>query len=406
MNLGQNIISFYKNSNKPTFWFTVVIISRLFAFLPNVPSIIVYLSFFLYACYVLTRSVNSLYIPLVIFIAYIPIQLLATHPDSMFHSWERFILFILLLVCVSPLFISTKLINCRKTIFYLVAVCCSIVGVGSFFARFLGINYGSRNQIDFILNVGSFGGLTSHSMLLGPTAGIGALFCLWLGFTNTQKKYRWWTMAVFCAISVLFSASRSSLMALIAGMAVLIYKLSETKTKFLKIIITIVIMGTITFPIWGSALDSVIKKNELNVASGSAFSSRDALWQARILEFKENPVFGVGFGAIDLDIASEVGGYDETTGMVESGSSWLIILSMTGIIGLILLLPVLFVSYKSAFSSRDSLSSLICGVLTLFYVHMIAEGYIFYGGSLLAFMLWATVGAASDYKYSSATSIQ
>ena len=45
------------------------------------------------------------------------------------------------------------------------------------------------------------------------------------------------------------------------------------------------------------------------------------------------------------------------------------------------------------------MGALLCGVLTLFFVHMFAEGYIFAGGSFLAFMLWLTVGVATDSKY-------
>lgn len=397
-NIKQQILSFYRESGGPTFWFSVVVLSQLCAFLPQIPSVLVYVFFFLYAGYVFTRPARTYCKPLLLFIIYIPFQLLIVSPDSMFHSWERYVLFVLLLFCVSPLVVGEATINFRKTIFKMIGVVCIFIGVGSFFARFLGINYGSQRQIDFILNIGTFGGLTSHSMLLGPIAGVGVLFCSWIGFRT--KKYIYWILSALCAFSVMFSASRSSLMAMMAGMTILIYKLSATKTTFIKVIVGIIMLGAITFPVWGGALDSVLKKNELNIEAGSALSSRDALWRARILEFKNSPLFGVGFDALNLDIAREVGGFDEQTGMVESGSSWLIILSMTGIIGLMLLLPLFIVTYRSAFLSKCSLSSLICGVLTLFYVHMIAEGYIFYGGSLLAFMLWTTIGVAYDCKYS------
>ncbi len=61
------------------------------------------------------------------------------------------------------------------------------------------------------------------------------------------------------------------------------------------------------------------------------------------MEFESSPLIGVGFDAIDLNLSSASGGYDKDSGMVESGSSWLIILSMTGLIGAILLFPVLLV---------------------------------------------------------------
>lgn len=394
--IRNSVFSYYRTSNKPTFWFAVIILSQLLAFIPHVPSAVVYGTYILYSCYILRQPRISYYTPLLIFLGYIPLQLVVVDPDSMFRSWERFVLFTLLIISVSPLVISESTIEYRKTIFRLSLIVCVAIGVGSFFARFLGINYGTINRIN-IITVGTFGGLTSHSMLLGPVAGIGAVFCCWLGFLN--RKYIYWIMAALCTFSVMFSASRSSLMAVVAGLTILIYKISGSAAIFTKIVVGVVMLGAVSFPIWGSALDDVIKKNEGNISAGSAFSSRDALWESRMLEFESNPVLGVGFDAVDVDIARSIGGYNDETGMVESGSSWLIILSMTGLVGMIILFPVLIGSYKIVFQSESIYSALICGILTLFYVHMIAEGYIFYGGSLLAFLLWVTLGVAHDCKY-------
>lgn len=393
------IVSYYRESNKPTFWFAVIILSQVIAFIPPVPSVVIYAVYIAYAYYVLRQHVISFYLPLLIFLAYIPIQLIIVDPNSMFRSWERFVLFALLLVCVSPLINSEKSIDYRRTIFRLSLVVCAFIGIGSFFARFLGINYGATKGTNFMQVIGTFGGLTLHSMLLGPVAGIGAVFCCWLGFLN--RKYIYWIMAALCMFSVMFSASRSSLMAVVAGLTILIYKISGSAAIFTKIVVGVVMLGAVSFPIWGSALDDVIKKNEVNMAAGGAYSSRDALWESRMLEFESSPVLGVGFDAVDVDIARSVGGYNDETGMVESGSSWLIILSMTGLVGMIILFPVLIGSYKVVFQRESVYSALICGILTLFYVHMIAEGYIFYGGSLLAFLLWITLGVAHDCKYES-----
>lgn len=391
------IISFYRESNRPTFWFAVIVLSQLLAFIPHIPSSIIYVTFILYALYVLNQSDKTYYLPLLIFCVYIPIQLVVVQPDAIFRSWERFVLFALLLVCVSPLVIGEASIEYRKTIFRLSLVTCAFLGVGSFIARFIGLNYGSIHQTIHIYSVGTFGGLTSHSMLLGPIAGIGAVFCCWLSMTRKYKIY--WILSLACVFAVMFSASRSALMAVVAGVTVLIYKLSDSGTVFVKIVVGIILLGSVTFPIWGSALDAVIIKNQSNINAGGAYSSREALWQSRLLEFESSPVFGVGFDAVDVNIARSAGGYDTESGMVESGSSWLIILSMTGMIGLLIVFPVLFNAYKTVFTRKDEFSALVCGVLTLFYVHMIAEGYIFYGGSMLAFLLWITLGIAHDCKY-------
>ena len=397
-NIKDTVVSFYRESNKPTFWFAAIVLSKLLAFLPPFPPFVIYGIFILYSLYVLRRANFVFCIPLLLFLAYIPFQLLLVTPDSMFQSWERYVLFLLLLLCVSPLVIGDDfVVDYRKTIFQMSLAVCSFIGVGSFFARFLGINYGTQRQLDFILNTGVFGGLTSHSMLLGPVAGIGAIYGIWLGYT--RRSYAWWGIAVLCACSVMFSTSRASLMAAIAGITILLYKLSDTGTTFTKVTVGLIMLGTVSFPIWGGALDGVIRKNEANIAAGGVSSSRDALWESRIKEFESSPVLGVGFDAIDVKIAS--GGFDKNTGMVESGSSWLIILSMTGLVGATILFPFLIGTYKNVLKNDGEHSALICGILTLFYVHMIAEGYIFYGGSMLAFLLWITLGVAYDYNNAS-----
>ena len=232
-------------------------------------------------------------------------------------------------------------------------------------------------------------------MLLGPIAGIGCTFCCWMGYTRRIKIY--WYLGVLCMIAVMFSASRSAFMGAIAAITILLYKLTGTKAQFVKIVTGTILLAIVTFPIWGSALDPVMQKYRGNVAEGSAYSSRENLWRARIMEFKDSPLLGVGFDAIDLNLSATPDGYDKISGMVESGSSWLIILSMTGIIGTILLFPILFGTYRMLWNDSSPQAAMLLGLLTFFFVHMIAEGYIFYGGSMLAFLLWLTIGVSRDF---------
>lgn len=394
--IKELIINFYRSCNKPTFWFACISLWQLMAFLPSIPSIVIYGVYISYALYVLFHSSDLTFCkPLLIFLIYVPIQLIIVDPDSSFHCWERFVLFCLLLICVSPLIINPQQADNRRTIFTIAMVLCTFLGVGSFFARFFGINYGTSSTLDNILQIGTFGGLTHHSMLLGPIAGIGCTFCCWMGYTRRIKIY--WYLGVLCMIAVMFSASRSAFMGAIAAITILLYKLTGTKAQFVRIVTGTILLAIVTFPIWGSALDPVMQKYRYNVAEGSAYSSRENLWRARIIEFKDSPLLGVGFDAIDLNLSTTPDGYDKISGMVESGSSWLIILSMTGIIGAILLFPVLFGTYRMLWNDSSPQATMLLGLLTFFFVHMIAEGYIFYGGSMLAFLLWLTIGVSRDF---------
>lgn len=389
----QRFAHFYKSCDKPTFWFCLLELNQIIGFTPSLPSVALYVAIILYAIYVLLRQGKTYNWGLMLLLAYIPIALFITTPNEVFRSWERYVLFALLLICVSPLLTSKAIIRNRRNMFRMLLIVCTIIGIGSFFAKFIGINFMGMNRTDIISQVGLFGGLTTHSMLLGPIASISALYMAYLAYLNRNKFY--WLLSVLSIITVMFSASRSALAAMVAGMTIMLFRMSGSVNKFVITAVVTIMVGMATFPLWGSAMDAIIEKNEGNKRAGSAINSRDFLWETRIYEFHSSPVFGIGFAASLSD-----SDFDNRSGMIESGSSWLIILSMTGLLGAVMIVPVLFKAYFSAYRDKDKYSALVCGVLTLFFVHMIAEGYIYYGGSQMAFMLWLTIGVAMDCRYS------
>lgn len=393
----KDVVGFIKHCDTITLIFAVIMMCRLTGFI-GVPSPLIYVSFILYSVYIITRGGFKMYMPLILFLIYIPIQLVIVNPNPMFKSWERFTLFSLMLICVSPLIINKTDINYRHQIFTISIFVCTILAIGSFFARFLGINFMTRTPIDYITNVGYFGGLMNHSMTLGIVAAVASVYCAYSAMIEQDKKHKklFYILTIFCLGSVLFSSSRSALVAAVGGVTITIYRLSGSSSKFIKTLAAIVVLGSVCFPLWNNALDGIIRKNEGNLAAGSAYSSRNALWEARCEEFKRNPILGVGFSAIDLNLVTQVGSYSSSTGQVESGSSWLTILSMTGCIGSIIIIPMLISLYINVYRRRVIHNCLICGVLTVFYIHMLAEGYLFYGGSPEGFILWSTIAAAHD----------
>ena len=138
-------------------------------------------------------------------------------------------LFSLLVICVSPIFTSKESIKNRFEMFKMLLFVCVIIGVGSFFARFLGINFMKTQNRDFMSQAGLFGGLTTHSMMLGPIAGIGALYMAYIAYLSRKKLY--WVLSSLSAISVLFSASRSALAAMVAGFTIMLFRLSGSLNR-------------------------------------------------------------------------------------------------------------------------------------------------------------------------------
>lgn len=385
------IKNFLRQCNKLTLIFAVAMVNQVVGFTPGIPSLILYPIIVFYTLYCL-KNFKGLNNVMAVLLAYIPLEIILANPDGAFKSWERYFFYTILMICISPLLLGEKQRERRMQLFQISVYCCVLLGVGSFFARFLGLNYMIVFTEDIVAGVGLFGGLTTHSMLLGPIAGVGAV-CM-VNYAYRSKKRLYWILSVLCIGSVSFSASRSSLVATLVGVAVTLYKVSGSANRFAKTGLGIILVASLTFPLWNTVLDGVIEKNNNNIEAGSMSSSRDSKWQNRIEEFESSPIIGVGFVS-----AGSPNSGDFNNGVFENGSSWLSIFSMLGLIGGLITSGILLKCYKIAWVNRNKTSALVIGVMSLFYVHMIAEGYIFFGGSFLCFLLWITVGVAYDIKF-------
>ncbi|MBR3744619.1 MAG: O-antigen ligase family protein [Bacteroidales bacterium] len=377
-----------------SFWFGIIKVSAVVGFVPNLPKVGVYIVLALFAVYCLTKMRSITILPLLLLL-YIPIEIILARPDAVFQSWQRYVLFALLLIDISPLFEGVYLRRMRRQIMLIVLWTCTVIGVGSFFARFLGINYMTFVEADVFGQVGTFGGLTHHSILLGLISGVGAVFMAYNAYGRKKKLY--WLLMVMCLFSILFSASRVALLASFVGIVMALYKMAGNAGKFAKLGVAIAIIAVMTFPLWDGALSGILEKNGGDLSAVN-MDSREVKWNARLAEFSNSPVYGVGFVSIDPNSADA---FSAKNGVIEPGSSWLSILSMLGLLGALLIVPFFIKSYLNVWKSSGGFQSVVVGVLTLLYVHMFAEGYIFSGGSFECFLLWLTVGVAYDSKYPS-----
>lgn len=328
------------------------------------------------------------------FCAYLLFNIIITNPPAVFNSGQRLLLFIILLFIVSPMFSNDNLISFRKSCCLYFIIIGSVCSVASFFCYFLGINY-FRNIYgitDYIGSAGLFGGLFTHSMFLGPMAGISTCFLLWKYLVSKKRLY-----ILFCVLSAgatFFSASRAAVVATFIACVVLIILFYKTKGRALKFFLIAAIIGGLSFPLWESALNGINQKNTNNEALGE-YGSRTPKFEARIAEFESNPLFGVGFASIDANGSDS---FDLRTGTIEPGSSWLATLSMTGIIGFAFVAIFMFNAFKAAKSSTAAYSPLMASLVIWFAIHMIFEGYIFAAGGPLCFILWLVIGAATDLR--------
>lgn len=330
----------------------------------------------------------------VCFLGCLAVSILVGAPNPIFKSWYRLGLFACIFICVSPMIMGRNAQKFRRGVFYTVIIACTLISAVSFVGYFAGINYMRSvydgSVVDYLNNRGgTFGGITSHSMLLGPISGVGAIACLHLAL---KKRRIFWLLFVMCFGAVLFAASRSALVATLVGCLIYFAFSAKKIGKNLMILIGITILAIASYPLWDNALAGIEKKNEGSIAEGVRMDSRNQKWEIRMEEWESSPICGIGFCAVSDKDAYTL------DGKIEPGSSWLAVLSMTGIIGFVLFCCLYFRACKHVLQPHTSEGALIGAVLVLLGVHMIAEGHIFSAGSYLCFLVWLAIGRATDYR--------
>ncbi|WP_455188119.1 O-antigen ligase family protein [Bacteroides congonensis] len=331
---------------------------------------------------------------------------LINNPPVYFKSYQRLGLFIIMAGLFSPLFRSKRLMLFRYQMFGWMLRVCVIVAVVSFIGYPLGINYMPVSEA-LKRQSGAFGGITLQSMVLGPIAAVSFCYTLCLVLKVRLQKFssykkHFYVFLFLCVVSfltVLLTASRGSLLAaLIGGMMIFFKMFSGATGKMLRYGFVITALLMVTFPVWKSYTEGVINKQKGNIEAGGATSSRDEKWNARMYEFKQSPLWGVGYFASLPETGED---FDEVTGQIEFGTSWGAALSTLGMMGFLPLFGLFLSSWFYLYQARCDLSSdvpVMLGVLSMFMVHMLVEGYIFGAGSYLFFMVWLSVGAIDAKK--------
>lgn len=309
-----------------------------------------------------------------------------------FKPVERFVAFILVMGLVGPLIRNSALERFR---FYLFNKIKALL-VAFVIISFLGIAAG----LPMMVGRGGFAGLFNHSMMLGPMAAISILVCLSWGHSTLNKNTRLFFLALasISFITCVAAGSRSALLAGISGILFYYYKLNQMKfSRYIRIILIITSIGILSFPIWESYTERIIEKMSYADDQGALLVTRGEMWATRIFEFQKSPIYGVGFSSIDTSLSDK---FNEEEGTIEPGSSWLVVLSMTGLLGFLPLFFLIFSYLKFLFTDKLMIqnSALLGGLLVLLTIHMMAEGYVFSAGSGLFFIFWLIMGMIEQSK--------
>ena len=244
-----------------------------------------------------------------------------------------------------------------------------------------------------VTNLSGYSGLTAHSMVISPLAGICLLYSFYrLYLSETRlEHYREAAYICTCFLVLLLSGSRGALGATVVGVAVFYIRLYRHQMgKLLQIglfsLLLIIATSAIWWPYTERLRDKVVSSSE----NGGQMATRERIWQDRLDEFTAYPIFGVGFASYNLDYIQSEHTIDRRTGIIEPGTSWLFLLSSLGLYGFLsFLIPFAYIVYK-LFTDMDTglNGGLLCSIMILFSVHMLTEGYVIASGVYLCFLLW------------------
>ena len=241
-------------------------------------------------------------------------------------------------------------------------------------------------------------GITMHSMLLGPFAALSLIYSAVKMIRDKSAKYG--LIALLSFLTCLVSGSRSAALGALAGVVVIpLFYIRHRAIKWLCIMFLMILAFLVQVTFDFTAMDGAplfksgdsFERYVSELQQKGLINTRDEMWEMRWREFYSSPIVGIGIGVDSLDTRTAYG-----TRVVEPGSSYLSILSMTGIMGALSITILILSIAKKVwqkwdildFTDRTEVSA--AGIFWAF--HAIAEGWIFAAGSILCLFFWLWVG--------------
>ncbi len=328
----------------------------------------------------LTSSVHpKINIPITILIIVSSLSLIVSGAIPLFRPWQRLLGFVLLLLTFSNFMpylrpLKCEMFHCFKFLLFLFILISFILGV-------MGIQ----------LNVGrrDFCGLANHSMMLAPLASVATILAFDGIFQKKGLLVVNWILFLVSLFTVFLAASRIAIAGLAFGLISYFFAAKDVKHLW-KYLIAFVLLVTIIIVAnpYGVADNFINKISDRDINDlDSITSDRWTMIQDRIREFKESPIFGTGFAQMKYLKLSKV---DISSGVTESGSSWIYLLSSIGLLGLLSFLIILVDSLRAAYI--DNKNKVVFAIIVFFLVHMSVEGYLFAVGSSLCAIFWFFIG--------------
>lgn len=298
------------------------------------------------------------------------------------HGIERLIYFVLMLVLLSPLVESNAMRRWRRTLWSVWMWC---LRAGAAISAVLFPIWLINGKSD------AFEGCFEFRMLNGIICATVFIDTVWRAIKpGTARNLRivLAVAAAYLALMLVGTSSRCSIMGSVCGCIPLFVRIRHNKRLLYA---TVLWISAVALGVWALSpklTGGIMIKQNFAAEHQSVTASRDYMWEQRIEEFRNNPVFGNGFTNSEAYPEIQKKSYFSVK---EPGSSWLSLSANTGIFG-----TAIFLWFAIMLSKRliDRLKShsrdvwLYCGLLTALLINGCFEGWLLYAGSPTFFTFW------------------
>lgn len=344
-----------------------------------------------------TNALKSLDSMLVFFLLACLLSIALNNVPSFFQPYSRLFVFAGVVFLLTNIVESKPFNLFRELVFKYLIQFNLWICVLSVVLMVLGIHEGRK--IDEYNNLRpDFAGLYRHSMVLSAMCGIATLSVFHFLRVYRTKVLRILLIlaAIISFIGLIQSGSRAAIAGFFLAALVYFYILYRNRLhKFLTILFVFVFSIVVTFPLWEKNASFVLSKFETK-SSDLQYGSRDIKWTQRMEEFSSSPIMGIGFASVDIHGQDD---FNPENGIIEPGTSWLAVLSMTGIIGFLIFL---IINYRAVFylikNSVNETNVFLLSILILILFYMLFEGIVFASGTLLCACYWLLLGRINIQK--------
>lgn len=310
-------------------------------------------------------------------------------------TWGRFVSFSCIMITYGPICTNSLIDKKRESVLFTLLYSFAAITIISVILMIFGV----VPRINLNETSGGFSGILSSSMTLAPIVASSAFLGIYiLGNSNKHKYFK--ILFILLCIWVLFiSGSRSALGAFFIAFAIFFRVLYWKRIGKMLLIVALSFICIIGVTKCVSNIDlsnisifEVIRKKQ-QIEETLQQNSREIKWNQRIDEFEYSPLWGAGLFSISESYSR---GNLSSLRSIEYGTSWLALLSTTGIIGFMLVFIFYVRTIISMWKKRvwDNKYLLIFMLTTFYGLHLIFEGYMFSARNILTVFFWCLMSCA------------